>query len=65
MSKHESINSYILPHYSRLETKPANTPSDFAKAAFMAFIGEFSEFPKNSANMEFLKYCFEQNINQG
>jgi hypothetical protein len=41
------------------------TATNFSQAAFLAFIAEFPDYPINSANMEFLRYCFEQHLNQG
>jgi hypothetical protein len=65
VSKQEYLDSYLLPYYTRLETMEGKTATNFSQAAFLAFIAEFPDYPINSANMEFLRYCFEQHLNQG
>jgi hypothetical protein len=57
-------DDYILPFYTRFNTLNGNTPADFSKAAFLAFIAEFPELPLSSANVEFLKRCFEDHFKQ-
>ena len=59
-----AYDDYIRPFYSRFEAENGNTPADYSKAAFLAFIAEFPEFPMGSANMEFLKCCFEDHFRQ-
>ena len=61
----QTYNDYIRPFYSRFETVKGNSPADFSKAAFLAFVAEFPEFTNNSANTDFLQYCFEQYFGQG
>jgi hypothetical protein len=53
---------YILPFYTRFNTANGNTPTDFSRAAFLAFIAEFPELPLSSSNVEFLKRCFEEHF---
>ena len=57
------MNSYFLSPYMRLERIQENTSSKFCKAELMNFVAEFINFPISSVNIDFLKYCFEQNIN--
>ena len=64
MSQHEYINSYIFPYYARLEKMHGKTATAFSQKALLSFIAEFPDFPINTANLEFLRNCFEQHINQ-
>jgi hypothetical protein len=57
-------DDYVLPFYARFNNANGNTPADFSKAAFLAFIAEFPELPLNSSNVEYLKRCFEDHFKQ-
>jgi hypothetical protein len=55
---------YVQPFYTRFGTVKGNTPDDFSKAAFLAFIAEFPDLALNSSNVEYLKRCFEGHFKQ-
>lgn len=59
-----SYDDYIRPFYKRSRTVSGTTSADFAKAAFLAFIAEFPEFPLQSGNTEFLTCCLENYFQQ-
>ena len=54
---------YVLPFYTRFDSVTGNS-ADLSKAAFLAFIAEFPELPLSSANVEYLKRCFESHFRQ-
>jgi hypothetical protein len=57
-------DDFVLPFYTRVNTVNGNTPADFSKAAFLTFIAEFPEIPLSSADVEYLKRCFEDHFKQ-
>jgi hypothetical protein len=57
-----TYDDYVLPFYTRFKTTNGNTPADFSKAAFLAFIAEFPEIPLSSSIVEYLKRCFEDHF---
>jgi hypothetical protein len=59
-----TFDDYVLPFYTRFNTVNGNTPADFSKGAFLAFIAEFPELPLSSSNVEFLKRYFEDHFKQ-
>ena len=57
-----SYDEYVLPFYKRPNTVMGNSPAEFSKAAFLAFVAQFPDFPIGSANQEFLQRCFEKHF---
>ncbi len=65
MANQEHVISYLYPYFLRMQAMNGKMAGEFSQAAFLAFVAQFPDYPINTANVEFLKSCFNQHFNQG